>query len=119
MFAGITSRVFKPQAGVIGVRQQVAVRTDGMVSQRLARLVALILGIALLIVFAFSQLMHWHIASTVTRLDQLQSARNEYGSEKMRLLAARAQLTSREYVTELAGRKFQLHAPQKGQVRSL
>lgn len=119
MNAGIASRMLRPQTASIGVRQQVAARSDGMVSKRIARIVTLIICVSLFIVFAFSQLMHWHIISTVNKLDELQSVRHEYGSENVALLAARAQLTSKEYVVEKAGRKYQLFVPQKNQVQRL
>ena len=119
MIAGIASRVLRPQAAAVGGRQQVSARSDSGVSKRLARIVTLIVGVSLFIVFAFSQVMHWHIISTVNKLDELQSVRNEYGSENIALLAARAQLTSRDYVVKEAGSRYQLYIPQKSQVRRL
>lgn len=119
MIAGITSKTIRPHAAAIGLRQNVAVRSDSVMSKRLARIVALVIGVSLLAVFAFSQLMHWHVASTMERLSELQSVRNTYGSENIALLAARAELTSKEYVLEQAGKRYHLFVPQKNQIRRL
>jgi len=101
------------------MRQQVATRSDWTMSARLAKLVTFILCVSLFIVFAFSQLMHWHINSTVNKLDKLQSVRSQVGSENIALLAARAQLTSKEYIVEQAGKRYNLFIPQKDQIRRL
>ena len=119
MITGITSRMLRPQAVAVGVRQHVAVRSDGVMSKHLAKMVTLILCVSLFVVFAFSQLMHWYIVSTVQQLDELQAVRHAYGSDNIALLAARAQLTSKEYVVEQAGKRYRLFVPQKNQIRRL
>lgn len=119
MIAGIQSRMFRPHALSAGIRQQVVGRTEWSVSRRLAKVVTLILCLSLFIVFAFSQLMHRHIMSSVSRLEQLQSVRNQFGSENIALLAARAQLTSKESIMERAGKQYHLFVPRKEQVRRL
>jgi len=119
MIAGMNSRVLGSQSVSVGMRQQVAARSDWAMSKELARLVTLILCVSLFVLFAFGQLMHWHIKSTVSKLDRLQSVRSQYGSENMALLATRAQLTSKEYIVKLAGEKYQLALPRKDQVRHL
>ena len=119
MIAGIQSRVFRTQALPAGLRQQVAARLDWSMSRRLAKVVALVLCLSLFVVFAFSQLMHRQITSSVGQLEQLQSVRNQFGSENIALLAARAQLTSKESIIDRAGQKYHLFAPKKEQVRHL
>ncbi|MHB8790609.1 MAG: hypothetical protein ACYDBT_12070 [Desulfobulbaceae bacterium] len=119
MIAGIQSRMFRSQPLSTGIRQQVAVRSEWAISRRLAKLVTLILCLSLFVVFAFSQLMHRQILSSVNKLEQLQSVRNHFGSENIGLLAARAHLTSKDSVVDRAGRKYQLYIPKKEQVRRL
>lgn len=119
MIAGIQSRMFRTHALPVGIRQHVAARNEWSVSRRLAKLVALILCLSLLIVFAFSQLMHREIATSLSTLEQLQSVRNQFGSENIALLAARAQLTSKESIVERAGKQYHLFVPRKEQVRRL
>lgn len=119
MIAGIQSRMFRSPALSAGIRQQIAVRSEWAISKRLAKLVALILCLSLFVVFAFSQLMHRQILSSVDRLEQLQSVRNHFGSENISLLAARAHLTSKDSVVDRAGRKYHLYIPKKEQVRRL
>lgn len=119
MIAGIHSRMLRSQSASVGMRQQVVTRSDWVISKQLARLVTLILCVSLFVLFAFGQLMHWHIKSTVNRLDRLQSVRTQYGSENISLLATRAQLASKDYVVEQAGKKFHLTPPREDQVRRL
>jgi len=111
--------MFRTHALPVGIRQQVSARSEWSMSRRLAKLVTLILCLSLFIVFAFSQLMHRQISSTASRLEQLQSMRNQFGSENIALLAARAHLTSKESILDRAGQKYHLFAPKKEQVRRL
>lgn len=111
--------MFRSHAFSIGIRQQVAARSEWSMSRRLAKLVALILCLSLFVVFAFSQLMHRQIMSSVNRLEQLQSVRSQFGSENIALLAARADLTSKESVLDRAGQKYRLFVPKKEQIRRL
>jgi hypothetical protein len=119
MIAGIQSRIYRNHALPVGIRQQIVARPDWSMSRRLARLVALILCLSLLIVFAFSQLMHQHLTSSASRLEHLQSLRIQFGSENIALLAARAQMTSKERILERAQQKYHLVVPKKEQVRRL
>ncbi|HBI16057.1 MAG TPA: hypothetical protein DDY20_11175 [Desulfobulbaceae bacterium] len=111
--------MFRGHALSVGIRQQVSARYEWSMSRRLARLVTLILCLSLLVVFAFSQLMHRQINSSVNRLEQLQSERSHFGNENISLLAARANLTSKERVLDRAGQKYRLFMPKKEQVRRL
>lgn len=119
MIAEIHSRMFRSHTASVGMRQQVAVRSDWVVSKRLARLVTLILCVSLFVLFAFGQLMHWHIKSTVNRLDGLQSVRSQYGSEHIALQTTRAKLTAKEYIVEEAGSRYHLVLPREDQIRQL
>ena len=119
MIAGIQSRLFRSHALSVGIRQQVAARTEWAMSRRLAKLVALILCLSLFVVFAFSQLMHRQIMSSVNKLEQLQSVRNQFGTENIALLAARADMTSKENVLDRAAQKYRLFVPKKEQLRRL
>jgi len=119
MIAGISAKVFRPHAVTFGMRQHVASRTNPVMSKQVARQVTLVLVVSLFVVFTVSQFMHWYIMSSASQLKQLQSVRNITGSENISLLAQRAQMTSREYVVEKAGSKFELILPGKHQVNRL
>jgi len=101
------------------MRQQVVARTNPVMSRQVARNVAMILGLGILVVFAFSQFMRWQIVASINQLEQLQVERNKAGSENISLLARRAQLASKEYIIEQVGDKFQLFVPNKDQVKRL
>lgn len=115
----IASRILRTHALPVGIRQQVSARSEWSMSRRLAKLVTLILCLSLFIVFAFSQLMHRQVLSSASRLEQLQTMRNQFGSENIGLLAARAHLTSKESILDRAGQKYHLFVPKKEQVRRL
>ena len=119
MIAEIHSRMFRPHSVTMGMRQQVVTRTNVGMSKRMAKVVALILCISLFVVFAFSQVMHWHIVATTSQLEKLQSVRSESGSRNIELLAARAQMASQKFVEERAREKLQLLVPQRNQIRRL
>ena len=119
MIAEIHSRMFRPQAATVGMRQQVVTRTGTGMSKRMAKVVTLILCVSLFVVFAFSQVMHWHIVATANQLEKLQSVRIESGTRNIELLATRAQLASQKFVEEQAKDKLQLFVPKRNQVRRL
>lgn len=119
MIAGVTSRVIRPQVATVGMRQHVAARPDVLVSKRLAKLVTLIICLSLFVLFVFGQLMHWHVTSTMNQLNELRTVRSEFGTENIALLSTKARLTSKEYIVEQAGKRYQLFAPQKNQIHRL
>ncbi len=118
MIAGFNPKLFRPQT-VIGIRQHVAVRPVPEVSSRLLRLVAIILFTGIVVVFSAGRFMHGRIESAAGRIEQLQSVNFRAGNENIRLLAARAQLASRENVVKQAAERFQLMVPGKGQIHYL
>ena len=119
MIAQIHSRMFRPHAVTIGMRQQVNSRTSTGMSRRMAKVVTLIICVSLFVVFAFSQVMHWHIVSSANQLKKLQAVRIDSGSRNIELLATRAQLASRKFVEEQAKEKLHLFVPQQNQIRRL
>ena len=119
MIAEIHSRMFRPQAVTVGMRQQVVTRTSTGMSKRMAKVVTLIICVSLFVVFAFSQVMHWHIVATANQIEKLQSVRTASGSKNIELLASRAQLASQKFVEVRAKEKLQLFVPQRNQIRRL
>jgi hypothetical protein len=119
MIAGMSPRMFRAHTMTVGLRQQVVVRTNPVMSKRVARCVTLILCVTILVVFSVSQFLHWRIVSSLNQLDQLQSVRNQNGSENISLLARKARLASKEYVATQVSTKFQLFVPGKDQVHRL
>ena len=57
MIAEINSRMFRPHAVNMGMRQQVASRTSKGMSKRMAKMVTLIICVSLFVVCAFSQVI--------------------------------------------------------------
>ncbi len=118
MITGFSSKLFRPQT-VIGMRQHVTVRVVPEVSQRLIRLVTVIIFAGIVVVFSVGQFMHGRIESAAVRIEQLQAVRSRAGNENIGLLAARAQLASEKNVIKQASQRFQLMIPGKGQIHYL
>jgi len=119
MIAEIQSRMFRPHAVTVSMRQHVASRGGAVVSKRMAKVVTLIICVSLLVVFAFSQVMHWHIMASASQVEELQSVSRDSRSRNIELLATRAQLASQKFIEERAREKFQLMVPQGNQIRRL
>lgn len=119
MIAEIQSRILRPHPATVGMRQHVAARAGNGMSRRMARLVTLIICASLFVVFAFSQVMHWQIASSDKKFAGLRAERHGTTSRNIELLAAKAQMTSRKYVEQRAAEKFGLRTPQQYQMRRL
>lgn len=119
MIAEIQSRMFRPHPVTMGMRQHITSRTSSGVSKRMAKVVTFIICASLLVAFAFSQVMHWHIVASANKLEELKSARIDTSSRNIELLAARAQLASQKFVEGQARERLQLVAPKRNQVRRL
>lgn len=119
MIADIQSRMFRPHPATMGMRQHVTSRTTPGMSKRMAKLVMAIICISLFVVFAFSQVMHWQIVASSSKLENLKSMRIATSSKNIELLATRAQLASREFVEKQAREKLQLFTPKQNQIRLL
>ncbi|HER63669.1 MAG TPA: hypothetical protein ENO11_06800 [Desulfobacteraceae bacterium] len=119
MIAEIHSRMFRSHSVTMGMRQQVVSRTNAGMSRRMARVVTLVICISLVIVFAFSLVMHWQIGSSANRLETLKSVRIDTKNKNIELLAVRAQLASRDFIEKRAKEKFQLVVPQQNQIRRM
>jgi len=119
MIAEIQSRMFRPHAVTVSMRQHVASRGGAAMSKRMAKVVAVIICVSLLVVIAFSEVMHWHIVASANQLEELRSVSRDSRSRNIALLATRAQLASQKFVEERAREKFQLMVPQGNQIRRL
>lgn len=103
----------------VGMRQQVSARTNPVMSKVVARKVTMILCAGIFVVLVFSQFMRWQIVASINQLEQLQTVRNNAGSENISLLAKRAQLVSKDYIVDHVGTKLQLFVPGKDQIQRL
>lgn len=78
-----------------------------------AALIVLVIGLAA------PQLIAGRIDAAQARVQHLQAANATISTEHVRLLATRAQLTSKDHITALAERKLRLFEPVKGQVHRM
>ena len=119
MIADLHSRLFRPHAVTMGMRQQVVSRSSNGMSKRMAKVVTLIICTSLFVVFTFSQVMHLQIVATAKQLEKLETARIDSKTKNIELRTARAQLASKSFVEERAKEKLQLYVPKQNQVHRL
>lgn len=111
-------RTFRTPAASLGIRQHVLSGEEAL-SGNMIRPMAVVLLVAITVVFIMSQFFHWRIGHERTTLEQLQSVRRDVGSENIRLLAARAGLMSTGHVEAVAAVRLQLYHPETGQLHRL
>ena len=70
-----------------------------------------------LVTLGINLLMQWRVTSANKRIDALQSVRLERVTNNIALLAKRANLSSREHISQVAQKKFQLLPPTSEQLR--
>jgi Tfp pilus assembly protein PilO len=66
------------------------------------------LAVALVIGLTFTHILHGQISTLSAQAEQLRADNKSTANENVRLLAARAQLTSKTHVAALAGTKLNL-----------
>ena len=116
MIQGI--RTFRTPAAALGMRQYVSSGEEAL-SGSMIRPMAVVLLVAITVVFIMSQFFYWRIGHERTTLEQLQSVRRDVGSENMSLLAARARFMSTGHMEAVSAVRLQLYPPEKGQLHRL
>ena len=111
-------RTFRTPVAALGMRQHVS-SGKGALSGNMMRPMAVVLLVAIAVVFVMSQFLHWRIGHQRTTLKQLQSVRRDVGSENISLLAARARLMSTGRLEAVAAVRLKLYRPEKGQLHRL
>ncbi len=111
-------RTFRTPAAALGMRQHVSSGEEAL-SGSMIRPMAVVLLVAITVVFIMSQFFHWRIVHETTTLEQLQSVRRDVGSENISLLAARARLMLTDHVEAVAAVRLQLYRPETGQLHRL
>lgn len=83
------------------------------------RFIAVLSAAAMVMGLLLTQCIHGQIVDMQVKAEQLRAKNTSVANENVRLLAARAQLTSKTQVAALAGTKLNLFEPDKGQVRRM
>lgn len=83
------------------------------------RLLAIVAGMGLVAILAAGQFIAGRIVAAEAIIEHLQSVNGTLANENVRLLAARAQLSSKAHVAALVERKLRLFEPLKGQVHRM
>ena len=119
MIVNAQIRSYRCQTKTAGIRQRVTANHTAEMSVELRRAAIITLCVALFLVMACGQLLHWKIMRGYLAMEELQSVSSALGAENINLLARRARLMSPGHVEAVAAVRLDLHVPSKGQVHSL
>jgi cell division protein FtsL len=120
MVSNVSVRAYKPRQQTFSRKKQ---WTDKRIilnlSSEAGKIILGMLAVAMVIGLISSHILHGQISTLSVQAEQLRADNKSTADENVRLLAARAQLTSRTHVAALAGTKLNLYEPDKGQVRRM
>lgn len=120
MTPNVSVRTFRP-------RQQVLTREQAQVQPRFrcslpvaqAKTFAIVTGVALVLAVGVTQIIHGRMGELHGKAEQLRARNTVVANENVRLLATRAQLSSKAQVVALAKTKLHLFEPDQRQVRRM
>jgi hypothetical protein len=120
MVPNVSVRTYKPRQQVFSKdkRRQQPRPTPIFLSEQ-GKVVAVLLAVALVAGLALTQLFYGQVVVMCAKAEQLRAKNTSTANENVRLLAARAQVTSKTQVAALAATKLNLFEPDKGQVRRM
>jgi Tfp pilus assembly protein PilO len=120
MVPKVSVRTYKPRQQAFSKKKQwTGHRINLNLSSEAGKIVAGMLALALVVGLTFTHILHGQISTLSARAEQMRADNKNTANENVRLLAARAQLTSKTHVAALAGTKLNLFEPDKGQVRRM
>jgi uncharacterized protein HemX len=119
MASNVTARNYRLRQAPIKAGRRKSSLFNVTVSGEVRRVMAIMVAIALVMGLAITQFFHGRVVDTKASVIQLQSKNAAVSNENIRLLAARAQLTSKAKIVSHAGTKLNLFEPEKGQVHRM
>lgn len=119
MIVNAQVRPYRCRTGTVGMRRRVAAHNTGEMSAPMRRAVIIVLCVALFLVVAIGQFLHWRIMQGARVVEQMQAVSSSLNAENVHLLARRARLMSPEHIEAVAAVRLGLHVPGKGQVHRL
>jgi uncharacterized protein HemX len=120
MVPNVSVRTYKPrQQSFSKEKYQARSRVGLKLSGEQRKIVAALSALVVVLGLALTQFLHGQITDMRVKAEKLQEKNTVTADEHVRLLAARAQLTSKTKVAVLAGTKLHLFEPDKGQVRRM
>lgn len=113
-------RVYRPRQQTFSKEKRRSQPRNGLkLADTQVRFIAVLAAAAVVMGLLLTQCIHGQIVDMQLKAEQLRVKNTSIANENVRLLATRAQLTSKTQVAALAGTKLNLFEPDKGQVRRM
>lgn len=120
MTPNVSVRTFKPRQQVFSKEQSLArPRFRCNFSFEQAKVLAIVLAVVVVLGVGLTQIIQGGMGDLQGRAEQLRARNTAVADENVRLLAARAQLSSKAQVVALAKTKLHLFEPDQRQVRRM
>lgn len=115
MRAGVSVRSYRPVQVSFRSAKPAAPRLGLHLSSAQRKWLSLMVGSALVIGVAGTQFFHGRMVDMRGGAEKVRTANARISTENIRLLSVRAQLTSKDHILALAGKKLNLFEPGQGQ----
>lgn len=115
----VNVRTYRPQPVSSKTGRQAAPRFSMTLSGEQWRCIAILVAIALVAGLIITHFFHGKLVDMRARAEQLRVVNTAIGNENVRLLASRAQLSSKTYIVSRVGTKLNLFEPEKGQLHRM
>ncbi len=120
MTSQVNVRVYRPRQQVLSkATHRKESRFAGVLSGVRTRVLAGLLAVSLVVGLAVTQCIHGLMTTMHAKAEQVRVENMAVADKNMRLLATRAQMTSRTQVAALAKTKLNLFEPDQRQVRRM
>jgi hypothetical protein len=115
----VNMRTYRPQPVSSKTGRRAAPRFSITLSGEQWRCLAILVAIALVAGLVITHFFHGKLVDMRARAEQLRVVNTAIGNENVRLLATRAQLSSKTYIVSRVGTKLNLFEPEKGQLHRM
>lgn len=115
MRAGVNVRSYRPVQASLRSARPVTPRVGLSISSVQRKWIALMVGSALVMGVGVTQFFHGRMVEMRSRAEKVRTVNAHISTENIRLLSVRAQLSSKDHILALAGKKLHLFEPGQGQ----
>lgn len=115
----VNVRTYRPQPVSSKTGRKAAPRFNMTLSGEQWRCIAILVAIALVAGLTITHFFHGKLVDMRARAEKLRVVNTAIGNENVRLLANRAQLSSKTYIVSRVGTKLNLFEPEKGQLHRM
>lgn len=119
MRAGVNVRSYRPVQVSFRSAKPAAPRMSLNLSSAQRKWLCLMVGSALVIGVTGTQFFHGRMVEMRTNAEKVRTVNGHISTENIRLLSMRAQLTSKDHIVALAGKKLNLFEPGQGQLHRM